>query len=68
MFAMNDNVLGEGFAVYAYELRPGAADRRAVARRMLRLAEQTPVILLRADGRREILTADPDLAARIGAA
>jgi hypothetical protein len=65
LFAMNDNVLGPGYAVYAYELRPGAADRRPVARLIRRVATRAPMILIRADGRRELLTADPAVAARL---
>jgi hypothetical protein len=65
MFAMNDNLLGEGFAVYAYELRPGAADRRPVARVIRQVAAQATVILIRTDGRREVLTTDPAIAARL---
>ncbi len=67
LFAMNGNVLGEGFAVYAYELRPGAAEDRAVADVMEQVAARAPVILVRADSRREVLTADPAVAARIAA-
>jgi hypothetical protein len=65
LFAMNENLLGEGFAVYAYELRPAAADSRAVARTIRRVAAQTTVILIRADGRREVLTADPAVASHL---
>jgi hypothetical protein len=68
MFAMNDSVLGPGFAVYAYELTPGAADRRPVTRLIERVAEEAPVILVRADGRREVFTADATLAAHLPAA
>jgi hypothetical protein len=65
LFAMNDNVLGSGHAVYAYELRSGAADRRPVARVIRRVAAQAPVILVRADGRREVFTADAAVAGRL---
>jgi Fe-S-cluster containining protein len=65
MFAMNDSVIGPGFAAYAYELQPGAADRRAVARVIERVAAAAPVILIRADGGRELFTADPAAAARL---
>jgi hypothetical protein len=65
MLAMNDNVLGSGYAVYAYELRPGAATHRPVAGMIRRVAAQTPVILVRADGSREVFTADRALAARL---
>jgi hypothetical protein len=67
LFAMNDNLLGDGFAVYAYELRPGAADRRAVARVIQRVAAEATVFLVRIDGRREVLTADPSVAAQLEA-
>jgi hypothetical protein len=63
LFAMNDNLLGEGFAVYAYELLPGASDRPPAARLLHQVAEQATVILVRADGRREVLSADPEVQA-----
>ena len=65
MFVMNDNVLGSGYAVYAYELRADAADRRPVARLIRRVAEQAPVIVIRLDGGREVFSADPEIAARL---
>ena len=65
MLAMNDNPLGEGFAVFAYELRPGAADHRAVARVLAQVAARAPVILVRPDGRHEVWSTDPALAARL---
>jgi hypothetical protein len=65
MLAMNDSVLGPGFAVYAYELRAGAADRRPIARVIERVAAEAPVILVRADGGREVFTSDPSIAARL---
>jgi len=65
MFAMNDSVLGPGFAVYAYELHAGAADRPPVARVIRQVAAEAPVILVRAGGRREVLTADPAVVARV---
>ena len=65
MFAMNDNILGSGYAVFAYELRSGAADRLRVAQVIRRVAAQAPVILIRADGRREVFTADPAVADRL---
>jgi hypothetical protein len=64
LFALNENLLSEGCAVYAYEMQPGAADRPAVARWMREVAARAPVLLVRADGRREVLTADPALGAR----
>jgi hypothetical protein len=51
-----------GYAVYAYELRTGAADRVQVAKVIRRVAAQATVILIRADGRREVFTADPAVA------
>lgn len=65
LFAMNDSLLGEGYAVYAYELRPGASDRQPAARLLRQVARQATVILVRADGRREVWSADPDLGARL---
>jgi hypothetical protein len=65
LFAMNDNLLGEGYAVYAYELRPGASDREPASRLLHEVAEQATVILVRADGRHEVLSADPQVQARL---
>jgi hypothetical protein len=65
LFAMNENVLGDGFAVYAYELRPDAAEAGAVARLIRRVAAQSTVILVRSDGRREVFTTDPVVAAQL---
>jgi hypothetical protein len=65
LFAMNDSVLGPGLAVYAYELKPGAAGRPLVARVIERVAAEAPVILVRFDGSHELLTADPAVAARL---
>jgi hypothetical protein len=65
LFAMNDNLLGEGYAVYAYELRPGASDREPASWLLREVARQATVILVRADGRREVLSADPELQARL---
>jgi hypothetical protein len=65
LFAMNDNLLGDGYAVYAYELRPGAADAEPAGSLLHEVARQATVILVRADGRREIWSADPELQARL---
>jgi hypothetical protein len=65
LFAMNDSLLGPGFAVYAYELKPGAAGRPLAARVIERVAAEAPVILVRCDGGHELLTADPAVAARL---
>lgn len=64
LFCMNANVLGAGEAVYAYELRPGAADTGLPAWLIRELASEATVILVR-NGRCEILTADPGLQARL---
>ena len=65
LFAMNDNVLGDGFAVYAYEVHPGASDRDPALSLLHEVAEQATVILVRADGRREVWSADPEVQARL---
>jgi hypothetical protein len=62
---MNSNLLGEGHAVYAYELQPGASDREPASWLLGEVARQATVILVRADGRREVLSADPELQARL---
>jgi hypothetical protein len=57
LFCTNDSVLGEGHAVYAYEMRPGAADAPLPSWLIGSLAREMPVILVRGD-RREVITAD----------
>lgn len=64
LFALNDNLQGPGIAVYAYELRPGAAEARAPARLIQELSEQTTVILVRG-GDCEVLTSDPAIQRRL---
>lgn len=64
LFCTNDNVLGEGHAVYAYEMRPGAADDPLPAWLIRELAEHMTVILLRGD-EREVLSADPEVQQRL---
>jgi hypothetical protein len=65
LFAMNDNLLGDGYAVYAYELRPGASDREPALSLLGEVAQQATVILVRADGGREVLTTDRTIQARL---
>jgi hypothetical protein len=65
LFAINDNLLGEGYAVYAYELRPGASDRKPASWLLAQVAEQATVILVRADGSREVWSADPAVQAQM---
>jgi hypothetical protein len=65
LFAMNENVLGEGFAVYAYEMRPGAAEREPAAWLLEQVAREATVILVRTDGRREVWSADPAVQERL---
>ena len=55
LFCTNDNVYGEGYAVYAYELRPGAVDAELPQWLIGELVQQLPVILVREDGH-ELLT------------
>lgn len=64
LFCANSNLHGEGEAVYAYELVPGAADAGLPAWLIGELSAQATVILVRG-GRCEILTADPDVQARL---
>jgi hypothetical protein len=64
LFCINDNLQGEGHAVYAYELVPGASERELPAWLIRELSEDTTVILVR-EGRCEVLTADPETQARL---
>ena len=65
LFSTNDSVLGPGHAVYAYEMRPGAADAPLPGWLLAELSATETVILVRADGRREVLTADPVLQSKL---
>ena len=58
MFCTNDNAYGQGYAVYAYELRSGAADAELPQWLIGELVQQLPVILVREDGH-ELLTTRP---------
>jgi hypothetical protein len=58
LFCVNDNLQGDGHAVYAYELTPGAADRKLPVWLIRELSAETTVIVVRS-GRCEVLTADP---------
>lgn len=53
LFCTNDNVYGDGYAVYAYELRPGAADGDLPRWLIGELLRELPVILVR-DGEVEV--------------
>jgi len=66
LFCTNGDLHGEGLAVYAYELRPGALETRLPAWLIGELAEETTVVLVR-NGRCEVLTANPDAQARLEA-
>ena len=59
LFCANENVLTAGAAVYAYEMRPGAADEPLPAWLIEELSAAATVFLVRADGRREVLSVDP---------
>jgi hypothetical protein len=62
----NDDLHGEGQAIYAYELAPGAADAPLPAWLIGELAAAATVILVRGGGC-EVLTADPAVQARLEA-
>ena len=64
LFYANDNARGEGVAIYAHELEPGAADRPLPAWLLQQLAAQATVFLVRA-GRCEVFTADPVVQERL---
>lgn len=64
LFCANSNLHGEGEAVYAYELVPGAAETGLPAWLIGELAAVTTVILVRGD-QCEVLTADPCVQARL---
>lgn len=59
MFNMNENALGEGFAVYAYELRPGALDTPLPRWLIEEVVSETTVMLVRPGQPVEVLTSDP---------
>jgi hypothetical protein len=58
LFCANENVLGTGPAVYAYEMRPGAADAPLPAWLIRELSAAATVVLVRSDGGREVFSAD----------
>lgn len=64
LFCTNSNVQGEGMAVYAYELTPGAAEKMLPAWLIGELAAEMTVILVRNDCC-EVLTADGKVQARL---
>lgn len=59
LFCANENLLGTGSAVYAYEMRPGAADAALPAWLIAELSAAVTVVLVRSDGSSEVLSADP---------
>jgi hypothetical protein len=64
LFCTNDSAVGEGYAVYAYELRPGAAEEALPAWLIRELGAQATVILVRPGGN-EVITGNPDVQARL---
>jgi len=60
LFCTNESALGPGHAVYAYEMRPGAADGRLPSWLMREIAREMTVVLVRGE-EREVLTADPEV-------
>jgi hypothetical protein len=66
LFSLNADCHSEGEAVYAYELRPGAAEEDLPGWLIDELSAQTTVVLVRGD-RYEVLTADPKVQARLEA-
>ena len=62
LFCTNDNPLQPGsFAVYGYELRPGALDERPAQWLIGEVSGEMTVILARWDGRTEVWSADPEI-------
>lgn len=59
MFCTNDNPLGEGYVVYAYELEPGALDTELPQWLIEQVVEETTVLLIREGEPVEVLTNDP---------
>jgi hypothetical protein len=66
LFAVNEDLHGDGEAVYAYELRPGASEEELPAWLIDELSAQVTVVLVR-DDRYEVLTADPEVQTRLEA-
>ncbi len=58
LFCTNDNAYGDGYAVYAYELRPGAAEGELPQWLIGELVRELPVIIVR-EGGHELLTIQP---------
>lgn len=64
LFCTNSNLLGEGEAIYAYELVPGASEKPLPAWLIGELAAEMTLILVREDGC-EVLTADTAVQSRM---
>jgi hypothetical protein len=65
LLAANQNPLAKGLAIFAYELRPGALEGKAVRRLVQELSQAHTVILVKEDGGRDVLTRDPSVARRL---
>ncbi len=59
MFSTNENAVGEGYAVYAHELRPGALEDDLPRWLIEQVVEEVTVILVPLGRPVEVLTTDP---------
>lgn len=67
MFSTNDNPLGEGFVVFAYELEPGALEDELPQWLIEQVVEETTVLLVREGEPVEVLTNDPAVGENLAA-
>ena len=58
MFCTNENPLGEGYAVFAYEMRPGAVDAELSRWLIEQVMGELPVLIVRPGQAIEVLQVD----------
>jgi hypothetical protein len=68
LFCTNDNPIGEGHAVFAYEMREGAVDQPLPQWLIEQVAAEMTVLIVRPDEPIEVLTPDPALQRQLGGA
>ena len=65
LFCTNDNPLADGYAVFAYEMRPGASDEDLPRWLIEELSEQITLFIIRPDQPPEVWTRDPTVQSQL---
>lgn len=65
LFSVNDNPLSDGYAVFAYEMRPGALEAELPQWLIGELCQEQTILLVRPGEDPEVLTPDPKLQRRL---